>query len=358
MDESYSQFVPVLSVSGLSAQWTHCELLSEHGARRVYRATRYGRRFVLKTLRGADKDMLVQQRLQKEFALGIELEHPNIVRIISYELVPEVGECIIMEFVDGMTLSDFLLTRPSKVVKRRLFFQLLDAVQYLHSRQMVHRDIKPSNILVTRNGNNIKLIDFGLTDTDDSIVCCQTVGTVGFASPEQIKGGPLDCRSDIYGLGKVLRLLCPQYKCIAAKCTREEPSRRYSSCEALRKALVRRDNWLRWIPFTVGLLCLLMALALSLTVYLRPNPRNQVIQQAQDLISQQYQLICSQPPSSLQEYSTTLSYFYERCAVMRDSVAATIEDDALRADFVNAAVVTVGQFGTVYRESLTGLEWE
>ncbi len=358
MDESYSQFVPSSSVSGLSAQWTHCELLSEHGARRVYRATRYGRRFVLKTLRGADKDILVQQRLQKEFALGVELEHPNIVRIISYESVPGVGECIIMEFVDGMTLSEFLLTHPSKSVKRRLFFQLLDAVQYLHSRQMVHRDIKPANILVTRNGNNIKLIDFGLTDTDDSAVSCQTAGTAGFASPEQIAGGLLDCRSDIYGLGKVLRLLCPQYRCIAAKCTREEQSRRYSSCDALKKALVRRDNWLRWIPFSVGLLCLLLALVLSWMVYLRPDPRKQVIQQAQDLISQQYQLICSQPPSSLLEYNTTLSYFYEHCAVVRDSVAATIKDDALRADFINAAVVKAGQLGSVYYESLTGVERE
>ena len=66
-----------------------------------------------------------------------------------------------MEYIDGITLDQFLETNPPMAIRRRVIEQLLGALSCLHERQIIHRDIKPSNILITRNGNTVKLIDFG-----------------------------------------------------------------------------------------------------------------------------------------------------------------------------------------------------
>ena len=86
-----------------------------------------------------------------------------------------------------------------------VFLRLLEAVEYVHSRQVVHRDLKPGNIMVTRNGNGVKLIDFGLSDTDQHAMLKQAAGTVGYISPEQLGGGEPDVRNDVFSLGCVLR---------------------------------------------------------------------------------------------------------------------------------------------------------
>lgn len=335
----------------VQTQWEDLSLMAQHGDRMVYRARRFGRWFVLKTY--ADQSPAHCCLLRKEFDLGCRLDSPHIVQTLNLEQVAGVGWCIVMEYIDGVSLSDFLATKPDRTLRRRLLLQLLEAVHYLHSRQMIHLDLKPSNILVTHNGHNIKLIDFGLSRVDADERHIGTSGTTGYMAPEQTAGLPTDCRSDIYALGKLLPLLCPRYKRIARRCTQENPNRRFPSCDAILQAIHRHEQCKKWLPLCVAIVCLITSLWLSLWLLFRPNPREQVIQQAQDLINQQYQLICSQPPSSLQEYHATLSYFYERCAVVRDSVAATIEDDALQADFVNAAVVKAGQLGTTYSEFLS-----
>lgn len=178
---------------------------------------------------------------EKEFDLGFTLEHPNIVRYLS-KGTDKDSIYILTEYIDGQTLSDFRLKNPEFFKKeeniRKLLLQLLSALDYLHNRQIVHLDLKPDNILITNNGNNIKLIDLGLSYSD-----CYTEitgGTQSFGSPEQFSRSQLiDYRSDLYAFGKIvlylftgdtsinsLRRLPARYKKLVRKCLIEDVERR------------------------------------------------------------------------------------------------------------------------------------
>ena len=146
---------------------------------------------------------------EKEFDLGFTLDHPNIVRYISKANDKE-SIYILTEYIDGQTLSDFRLKNPdffkNKETVRRLILELLSALEYIHNRQIVHLDLKPDNILITNNGNNLKLIDLGLSYSD----CYSEItgGTQSFGSPEQFARPELiDFRSDIYAFGKIVLYL-------------------------------------------------------------------------------------------------------------------------------------------------------
>ncbi|MBO7133839.1 MAG: serine/threonine protein kinase [Bacteroidales bacterium] len=181
-------------------------------------------------------------RLEREYKLFERLYgNEHIVRCIDLRNDPQVGLCIVMEFVDGMTLSEFLATSPSVSERNRILNELLDAVAFIHSHQVVHNDLKPENILITRNGHSVKLIDFGYADCDFSIDKA-TGGTKSYASPELLNGGEIDCKSDIYSIGLIIRTLFPhRYKLIARKCQHENADKRYKKVSDIAKAIRRRD---------------------------------------------------------------------------------------------------------------------
>jgi serine/threonine protein kinase len=163
-----------------------------------------------------------------------------------------------MEYIDGITLNQFLETNPSAAIRRRIIEQLLDALSCLHERQIIHRDIKPANILITRNGSTVKLIDFGVSDTDDYVTFKQPAGSMAFIAPEQLAGKPIDNRADIYAAGKIISLLFPhRYKYIARKCTRVNPADRYSSCAQVARVMRRADRLCLWLPVSLLFLAVL-----------------------------------------------------------------------------------------------------
>lgn len=226
-----------------------CEIYSSpSGSNRLFRCERYGRLHVLKGLKPSCMgNAFYEQALRKEFNIGYQLEHPNICRTLGWEHLPELGHCILLEYIDGLTLKAFIeqgkLTRP---LAYKLIAELCDALSYLHSKQVVHRDLKPANLLVTYNGNNLKLIDFSLSDCDDYDVLKCPAGTRYYLAPEMLQpGAKADFRVDIYSLGVIMGEMATLLKdkrlaSISRRCTQRRPERRYGSAAEVALALGRK----------------------------------------------------------------------------------------------------------------------
>ncbi len=149
----------------------------------------------------------VRARFVDEARTLARLEHPNIVHLINFS--EELGRlCLVMQYAEGETLED-VLDRSGRIVGAeavRIVLQVLSALAHAHDQGVVHRDIKPSNIIVRPDGT-VKVTDFGIAKiTRDTKLTQtgQTMGTVRYMSPEQVRGETVDGRSDIYSLGITL----------------------------------------------------------------------------------------------------------------------------------------------------------
>lgn len=218
--------------------------ISQSNHNRIVKAKRFGKWYVLKGLKPefADKTVFVEL-LRKEFDLGISLDHSNIVRTIGKERDSYIGDCIILEYIDGVTLKEWLRSQPTKSEKRRVVIQLLDAMDYFHAKGIIHRDMKPENILITRNGSNVKVIDFGLSDSDEYAILKQPAGNRKYSAPEQSdKNGKVDIRADIYALGHILRefKLGGVYNKIIHKATQQNCDSRFANSKEIIAAIESR----------------------------------------------------------------------------------------------------------------------
>ena len=227
------------SFEGIDRVFTDVEVLSTSDVNVVAKAKRYGRWWLLKGLRQElASESAYQARLRKELDILAQMQHPGVVAVSGIEVVEGLGECIAMEYVDGTTLDEWLRTSPQRDVRRNVARELAEAVAYIHSKGIVHRDLKPQNIIITHNGKNVKLIDFGLADTDSHAVLKQPAGTEGYISPEQKETAVADVRNDIYSLGVIFQQmdLGFSYRGIVRKCLLPA-DRRYQTTQELLGAM-------------------------------------------------------------------------------------------------------------------------
>ena len=264
-DTDFSDFV-YHGFEGIERSFTNISVVRNSSHNILLKARRYGQWWLLKGLLPEEKDEPVfQEMLRKEFEILIQLQHPNIVRAFSIEQVEEWGTCIVMEWVEGDTLLEYMKTAPDNQKKLKLVGEMSEALRYIHQIGIVHRDLKPSNVMVTRNGDNVKLIDFGLADSDNYAVLKQSGGTESYMAPEQAAGGDPDCRNDIYSLGVILQQmnLGKRFDGIVKKC--QAPfDRRYKNMDdfktAFDHAARRRSRRVssKWLWLMGGLVLLLL----------------------------------------------------------------------------------------------------
>jgi tetratricopeptide (TPR) repeat protein len=263
-----------LSPSGSDAQrfgpYRVTGRIGEGGMGVVYRGIRDDREYqkdvAIKLIkRGMDTDLIVA-RFRNERQILANLDHPNIARLLDGST--EQGlPYLVMEFVEGERLSDYLEHRhPDLPARLELFRQICSAVHYAHQRMVIHRDLKPANVLVTEEGSP-KLLDFGIAKlleadgSDAATVHSAQMLTPRYASPEQARGEQVTTATDVYSLGvilyemltgrspysadatpsEVLREVCEReperpslngdLDNIVLKALRKDPSRRYASAD-------------------------------------------------------------------------------------------------------------------------------
>ena len=193
------------------------ELIGSGGMANVYKAVMRGHNgpvpagtvVAVKVLRQEymhDPDLV--RRFKNESKAISLLNHPNIVKVYDVSVNDHL-QYIVMEYVDGMTLREYLNERGGKLSSREtvhFISQILKALEHAHANGVVHRDIKPQNIMLLDNGQ-LRMMDFGIariSRADNPLLAGKAMGSVHYISPEQAKGDETDCTSDIYSVGVMM----------------------------------------------------------------------------------------------------------------------------------------------------------
>ncbi len=206
---------------------------------------------VLKLKNKEQDRYIVLRSLQKSLSAYEELYKISCANLpLIYDVINlDDGQIVLEEFIDGVTIAEVMESGKYRYIgARKVLRSVCHALSVLHERNIVHRDIKPENVMITTDGR-VVLIDFNIarkisTASKDTVV----MGTVGYASPEQLGLTQSDERTDIYALGVLLNVMItgkhPSEKLakgksgkIVRKCTSVNPDERYQSAKKLYNAL-------------------------------------------------------------------------------------------------------------------------
>ncbi len=193
------------------------ELIGSGGMANVYKAVMVGQNgpvpsgtvVAVKVLRAEymhDSDLV--NRFKNESKAISLLHHPNIVKVYDVSVTDRL-QYIVMEYIDGMTLREYLNERGGQLTSREtvhFISQILQALDHAHRNGVVHRDVKPQNIMLLDNGQ-LRMMDFGIariSRAENQLSSGKAMGSVHYISPEQARGGVTDAKSDIYSVGVMM----------------------------------------------------------------------------------------------------------------------------------------------------------
>ena len=266
MSSSFSDEQPLLKTN-MDADGATIRTLYTGKIFTLYQVRIRSRFYVRKQLSVEFKDAeLYKNLLRKEFEIGQQLDHPNIVRYV-FITDDETGLYVFMDYLKGDTLQT-LLAKEDKVLNeptvfiRTLVANLSSAFGYLHDKGIFHGDVSPSNIVYNKELNRFFLIDLGFAVTDNYIKLGG--GTESFAAPEAFANpSKINATSDIFSFGKVVALIVAakginKYRAILDKCCAAEQSKRYQDFQEVADAFGKTNGNKAWI-------CLL---------YTSPSPRD------------------------------------------------------------------------------------
>lgn len=279
MENESETFKPVSVSLDFDGSYTDFLLLRETSAARLYRARKAGRYVTIKTIK--DNSGLSIAKLKREYEMSIALNHYHIPYFYTYEKSTPVGPAIVMEYIDGRNLNEFLAENPSLDSRRRVFYQILDVVAYVHKSGIIHNDIKPENILISRANDDVKLLDFGLSDKDAHFLAHSLGCTPTFASPELLAQGEVDARSDIYSLGCIMQRIfgTKRYSAVSSRCVAHDRNDRYDNVDQLSRYWLKSQK----TPGRFALVCAIIIMLL-LAFYLG----RQSVSTANEQLTQQY----------------------------------------------------------------------
>ncbi len=276
----------------MSNKYTDIKLLAEsrYGKSRVFMAESSSGTVVIKALKEKyASDPKSISLLKNEYDITTSLDSRFVRKALAYESIDGLGQCIIFEYISGKTLREHvrLGTINDKQVKN-ILFEICDALSYIHKNGVVHCDLRPANILITE-GCHVKIIDFGMPDTEYDANKEILVKELEFVAPELIKGKEGDARSDIYSVGKIMefmrsRNILNQFFDAETPCTQYSKEQRYNNILELKSAMSSGSSSSRIILFVIVAL-LLAVVAFGISKYVDARMKKEEKQREEAIFS-------------------------------------------------------------------------
>ena len=216
----------------LKGSYTDYEVIPSQGYSLIVKCHKGDQTVILKGLKEENsKRTLLRNALKREFKQCQRLNHTGIIRYQGLVEVEGYGLCIEEEFVEGRTLQAYLKEQHTDDEKIAIVNQIADVLRYAHSQGVIHRNLKPSNVLITAQGDHVKLIDFNVLSLDDVKA---TADTTRFMAPE-LKDETMtaDGTADIYSLGTIMKVmgLTLAYSEVIKRCCAFKRSDRYANID-------------------------------------------------------------------------------------------------------------------------------